>query len=221
MASDDWDYSYCKRGCVYSLAFVPVLGAIGLIVAGVVVVRPALTALRLREAVCTVTNSTLGADVTCKCPLGRNCRSTFPCLQIGVLYSDEKGSNGTTSGSPEMGQTKPHNTTSHRSSLLVNTQDLFGRTPQCAVRPCDKSDHGNAEAVLAYQESWGTAGQRFPCFFDPANEAEVSRTVVFGDKWAVFHALFWPLLVIFLGLAAAYFICYRFHCWCDDGTWED
>ncbi|XP_066281820.1 calcium-activated potassium channel subunit beta-4-like [Branchiostoma lanceolatum] len=206
--------SYCKRGCIFALAFVPVLGAIGLVVAGIVVAQPALTALRLREAMCTVTSSTIGADVTCKCPLGRNCRSSFPCLEIAVLYF-EKGGNGTTYSS-----SMDHNSTGHR-SLLVNTQGLFGRTPQCAVRPCGKAADDNYKDVEDYQESWATVGQRFPCFYDPADDAEVSRTVTFNSKWAAFHALFWPLLVIFLSLAAAYFICYRFQCWCDDGTWDD
>eukprot|EP00058_Branchiostoma_floridae_P025074 XP_002610564.1 hypothetical protein BRAFLDRAFT_65729 [Branchiostoma floridae] len=213
MASDD--VVYCKRGCVYALAFVPIVGAIALVVAGIVVARPALTALRLHEAECTVTSSSIGADVTCKCPLGRNCRSTFPCLEIAVLYS-EKGRNSSTYNVSGMG----HNTTGHR-SLLVDTQGLFGRTPQCAVRPCSKSAEDNSKEVADYRESWGTVGQQFPCFYDPDNDAEVSRTVIFSSKWAAFHALFWPVLLIFLSLAAAYFICYRFHCWCDDGTWDD
>ncbi|XP_078698246.1 calcium-activated potassium channel subunit beta-3-like [Branchiostoma floridae x Branchiostoma belcheri] len=180
--------------CVFFVVMIPIGAIIALAMCGVHIAAPALQGIRMLPTTCTVVSSGMvGGDVGCRCGGTRShpCFSKFPCLQINVTYLTDSGVNLT--------------------SLLVDTQAIMGDDPQCATRPCarDSTLIINSLSVSSYRRSWGQEGMTYPCYYEDGNEREVSRTVVNASKWLVFHALFWPMLILVLSYSLGYMFCWK------------
>ncbi|XP_066275228.1 uncharacterized protein [Branchiostoma lanceolatum] len=178
--------------CALFVVLIPICTIVALVMCGIFVAAPALQGLRMLPTECTVVSSGIvGGEVTCRCGGTKSnpCFSAFPCLQINVTYLTGSGGNLT--------------------SLLVDTQAIMGYARQCATRECSSSQIVNGLSVSSYKRSWGQEGMTYPCYYEDGNEREVSRTVVNTSKWLVFHALFWPLLILVISYSLGYFFCVK------------
>ncbi|XP_066270576.1 calcium-activated potassium channel subunit beta-3-like [Branchiostoma lanceolatum] len=174
-----------------------VIGAILLVVLGITVAQPAVVRMRTQQATCHVNGSHFVGDkpdrpsrFSCSCSLGRYdvCVSTYECLVISVTFLTGDGQ--------------------QRTADLVDSEEDLGN--ECAIAPCSRDHELNDEVVERYQETWGRVGQTYPCWYDPGNPSGAARTHVKSSWSEVFHALFWPALVMVVFSVAFCFAYTRF-----------
>ncbi|XP_035670380.1 calcium-activated potassium channel subunit beta-3-like [Branchiostoma floridae] len=173
------------------------LGAIMLVVLGITIAQPAVVRMRTHQATCTVNGSHFDGEnperpsrFSCSCSLGRYdvCISTYECLVISVTFRTEEGE--------------------QRTADLVESEEDLGN--ECAIAPCSRDHEKNDEMVEEYRELWGRVGQTYPCWYDPGNPSGAARTHFKSSTSEVFHALFWPALVMVVFSVAFCFAYLRF-----------
>lgn len=83
------------------------------------------------------------------------------------------------------------------------------RVLQCSMKVCSNRSTENHHSVNLFNERYGRRGDRLECAYDPWDIRAGAVISIRPITFTVFHAIFWPVLAIAIGITLCIIFCRR------------
>eukprot|EP00914_Ancora_sagittata_P001070 GHVO01002828.1.p1 GENE.GHVO01002828.1~~GHVO01002828.1.p1 ORF type:complete len:258 (+),score=14.48 GHVO01002828.1:31-774(+) len=182
----------CSALCLWLFASVLLL-----IVSGIVYLGPFVKVARFEKTRCIVESYFFTTQYVCSC--GKECQSSYPCFVLHVSLP-----NVTLNEEEHLWVVTLYTDDEHQSNVVGSEQDNRER---CSIKLCHENFHINRIQIDIFKSEYGHIGRDIPCYYDPYDVSSGTVLEVETNPMHTFHAVFWPALALFLGLASCVIFC--------------
>ena len=192
------EFCELNHWCGSILIIIIVFCIIGFVIAGFLIIKPAVSALSYIPTECTVEEAVSYGYITCQCGGFSNdspyCTSKYHCISIKVSYPllDKNGNQ----------LEIPLNNTDNRiingraiGILYENELQTMSLNDRCSFAICKADARANTLEVDWFRSQYGESGHRYDCLYNPFNYTQVIAERNYKTIH-IFHAVFWPITLV-------------------------